>query len=137
MVPVRVPPPPGAPGATRLEHWSPKVRSDFATLEGDEVVVGRDRGELKYPEDNYLSKKHARFFRDPAGRLCVEDLGTLNGTFLRLRAPAKLEHRDVLFLGRHCFRFELLQYEEKDDRTLATPSRGSRACRGRPPAPGS
>jgi pSer/pThr/pTyr-binding forkhead associated (FHA) protein len=94
------------------------VKSDFVVLSKEETVVGRDRGDLKYPEDNYLSKKHARFYRDPEGRLCIEDLGALNGTYIRLRGPVKLEHRDVIFLGRHAFRFEVLEYEEKDDRTL-------------------
>ena len=116
------PPPPPAPpppaGAVRLEHWSPRVKNDFVTIDKDEVVVGRDRGDLKYPDDSFLSKKHARFFHGEGGRLMVEDLGGLNGTYLRLRAPAKLEHRDVVILGRHAFRFELLQYEEKDDRTI-------------------
>jgi pSer/pThr/pTyr-binding forkhead associated (FHA) protein len=109
---------PAPAGSIRLEHWSPKVKSDVVTLAKAETLVGRDRGDLQYPEDNYLSKKHARFYRDPEGRLCVEDLGTLNGTFLRLRGPEKLEHRDVLYVGRHLFRFELLKYEEQDDRTI-------------------
>jgi pSer/pThr/pTyr-binding forkhead associated (FHA) protein len=105
-------------GAVRLDHWSPRVKGDLVTLVKPETLVGRDRGDLQYADDNYLSKKHARFHRDEQGRLCVEDLGTLNGTFLRLRGPVKLEHRDVFFVGRHMFRFELLQYEEKDDRTI-------------------
>ena len=122
------PPPPPAPpgpaggpppaGAVRLEHWSPRVKSESLSMDRAETVVGRDRGDIKYPDDNYLSKKHARFFRDGQGRFCVEDMGTLNGTFLRLRAPFKLEHRDTIFVGRHAFRFELLQYEEQDDRTI-------------------
>jgi pSer/pThr/pTyr-binding forkhead associated (FHA) protein len=113
-------PPAGPPGATiRLEHWSPRVKGDVVDIDSTkETLVGRDRGDLRYPEDAFLSKKHARFFRDGEGRLCVEDLGGLNGTFLRLTAPVKLEHRDVIIVGRHTFRFELLQYEEKDDRTL-------------------
>ncbi|MCK6480365.1 MAG: FHA domain-containing protein [Planctomycetes bacterium] len=81
-------------------------------------MVGRDRGDIQYADDHLLSKKHARFFRDAEGRLAVEDLGTLNGTFLRVRTPMKLEHRDVLSVGHHVFRFELLKYEEKDDRTI-------------------
>ena len=112
-------PPAGPPGAAiRLEHWSPRVKGDVVDVNGQETVVGRDKGDLKYPEDPFLSKKHARFFKDGEGRLCVEDLGGLNGTFVRLTSPVKLEHRDVVVVGRHIFRFELLQYEEQDDRTL-------------------
>jgi pSer/pThr/pTyr-binding forkhead associated (FHA) protein len=94
------------------------VKGDVVRIRGAETVVGRDRGDLQYPDDHLLSKKHARFFRDGEGRLAVEDLGTLNGTFLRVRTPMKLEHRDVLSVGHHVFRFELLRYEEKDDRTI-------------------
>jgi pSer/pThr/pTyr-binding forkhead associated (FHA) protein len=107
-----------AAGTVRLEHWSPKVKTAVVVLSKAETCVGRDRGDIQYPEDSHLSKKHARFLRDARGGLCVEDLGSLNGTYLRLRAPVKLEHRDVLFLGRHAFRFELLQYDDKDDRTI-------------------
>jgi pSer/pThr/pTyr-binding forkhead associated (FHA) protein len=121
--PPAVPPAPGAApplaGARpRLEHWSPRLKGEMITLEKDDTVVGRDRGDLKYPTDAYLSKKHGRFFRDGEGRLCVEDFGTLNGTHLRLSGAVRLEHRDVILLGRHTFRFELLQYVEKDDRTI-------------------
>ncbi len=116
------PPPPPAPpprGAEfKLEHWSPRVKGSEVRIPGEEAVVGRDKGDIQYPDDNYLSRKHGRFHRDGEGRLCVEDLGTLNGTFLRVRVPLKLEHRDVLAIGRHVFRFEVLKFEEKDDRTI-------------------
>jgi len=116
------PPPPLVEGTPKLEHWSPRVKGDVVTLEGvakaEGVLVGRDRGDLQYPEDSCLSKKHGRFFRDGEGKLCVEDLGTLNGVYVRLGGPVKLEHRDVLVVGRHAFRFELLEYVEKDDRTI-------------------
>ncbi len=112
------PPPPPAGAALRLEHWAPKVKTEVLTLDRPETVVGRDRGDLRYADDAYLSKKHLRYYRDEQGRPCAEDLGTLNGTFLRIRAPLKLEHRDVVALGRHVFRFELMKFEEKDDRTV-------------------
>ena len=118
-VPPPPPPPPAARGtALRLEHWAPGVKTEVLSFDRQETVVGRDRGDVRYPEDAYLSRKHARFYRDPEGRPMLEDLGTLNGTFLRIRAPVKLEHRDIISLGRHTFRFELLKFEEKDDRTI-------------------
>jgi len=114
--PAPPPPPPGT--ALRMEHWTPRVKTHPLSFTADATVIGRDRGDVTYNDDNYLSKKHGRFYRDGEGRFCVEDLGTLNGTFLRVRTPVKLEHRDIVSVGRHIFRFELLKYEEQDDRTI-------------------
>lgn len=114
--PPRAPAPPGS-GAS-LVHWSPRVKEQPLRLEKPEVLVGRDKGDLRFPEDDYLSRKHARLVTGADGSLTVEDLGTLNGTYIRVRGPTKLENRDVLAIGRHVFRFELLKYEEADDRTI-------------------
>ncbi|MHC4922611.1 MAG: FHA domain-containing protein, partial [Planctomycetota bacterium] len=111
--------PPASPGQEwELQHWAPKEDRKVVTLEGAETFVGRDRGELSYPHDHYLSKSHGRFYTDEEGRLCVEDLGTLNGVFVRVRAPIALQHRDVLHIGRHTLRFEMLSSEEEDPRTM-------------------
>jgi pSer/pThr/pTyr-binding forkhead associated (FHA) protein len=115
------PPGPAAPprkGLAELEHWSSTRKHSRVALEKPEVWVGRDRGELPYPDDSYLSRRHGRFYVEEDGRLFVEDAGTLNGTFLRIRARVRLEHRDVLVVGRHVLRFELLEFDEEDQRTM-------------------
>lgn len=73
-------------------------------LEYLETTVGRD-GDTRFPTDAFLSPKHARLhIRD--GRLFIEDLYSLNGTFLRLRDEVKLTPGDTFLAGRQVLRFE-------------------------------
>jgi pSer/pThr/pTyr-binding forkhead associated (FHA) protein len=68
-------------------------------------VCGRSEGELRLAEDATVSPRHARFTA-AEGALRVEDLGSLNGTFVRLRAPRRLAVGDELRVGRQLLRIE-------------------------------
>lgn len=73
-------------------------------LEYLETTVGRD-GDTRFPTDAFLSPKHARLhIKD--GKLFIEDLYSLNGTFLRLRDEVKLTPGDTFLAGRQVLRFE-------------------------------
>jgi pSer/pThr/pTyr-binding forkhead associated (FHA) protein len=125
--PADAPPPlPGAPAATvRLVT----VRADglpgtqFA-LHGEESLCGRCDGPVRLADDPAVSPAHARFtLRD--GVLAVEDLGSLNGTFLRLRQPRRLRAGDTLRLGRQLLRLEPLPRGRASE-AWGTPDRGAR-----------
>ena len=75
-------------------------------LNAAEHIAGRKSGAILFPEDNYLSPRHANFFYDH-GRLHVRDEGALNGIFIRLRQPADLEDGDVFLAGEELLRVEL------------------------------
>lgn len=75
-------------------------------LNAAEHIAGRKSGAILFPEDNYLSPRHANFFYDE-GRLHVRDEGALNGVFIRLKEPAVLEDGDVFLAGEELFRIEL------------------------------
>jgi pSer/pThr/pTyr-binding forkhead associated (FHA) protein len=77
-------------------------------LNAAEHIAGRKAGAILFPEDNYLSPRHANFFYDQ-GRLFVRDEGALNGIFIRIRQPAELEDGDVFLAGE-----ELLRVETRD-----------------------
>ena len=48
------------------------------------VVLGRERGDILFPEDGYVSGTHAQLtLRD--GQVYLSDLGSSNGTFFRIR----------------------------------------------------
>jgi pSer/pThr/pTyr-binding forkhead associated (FHA) protein len=69
-------------------------------------TVGRKTGELVFPNDDYLSGKHARFeLRD--GACWVIDLGSTNGVYVRLAGAAPLEPDDLLWIGETLVRFEV------------------------------
>jgi pSer/pThr/pTyr-binding forkhead associated (FHA) protein len=78
-----------------------------------EVVLGRSEGEILFPEDEYLSRRHAQLAlqaprpedRGPP-RVLLSDLGSANGTLVRIRAPHRLVGGDHVRLGDQLFRFE-------------------------------
>lgn len=107
----REPPPPTK--AARLENpWAIRLISinedgtDGAAiaLEFLETTVGRD-GDTRFPTDAFLSPKHARFHIEK-GDLFIEDLYSLNGTFLKLRDETRLTAGDTILMGRQVLRFE-------------------------------
>lgn len=81
-------------------------------LAGDLVDVGRVDGAIRIPDDPYLDSRHMRFLR-VGDRWFVRDLGTVNGVYLRLRAPRPLEDGDFLLLGLQVIRFETVKDAEQ------------------------
>lgn len=67
------------------------------------VHLGRERGDVLFPEDGYVSGLHCRLTWD-GGRLMLTDLGSSNGSFMRLREEAEVRSGDVLLMGQQLFR---------------------------------
>ena len=51
-------------------------------IAGPEVRIGRGYGNEVVVDDPYVAARHLRVFRDDAGQLIAEDLGSANGMFL-------------------------------------------------------
>jgi hypothetical protein len=88
------------------------VRSDgvpgpVLAVEKEEALCGRSEGDLLLPDDPTISPRHARF-SVAAGVLRVEDLGSVNGTFVRLKEPRRLAVGDEFRVGRQLLRLEPL-----------------------------
>jgi pSer/pThr/pTyr-binding forkhead associated (FHA) protein len=66
------------------------------------VHLGRERGDILFPEDGYVSGLHCRLSWD-GQKLFLTDLGSSNGTFLRV-AEAEVRSGDVLLMGQQLFR---------------------------------
>jgi pSer/pThr/pTyr-binding forkhead associated (FHA) protein len=77
-----------------------------------QVDLGRDEGGILLPNDPYVSPRHARLRRQ-GGQFFVRDLGSVNGVYVRLRRPEKLDHADLVLLGLEVLRFELVSEAEK------------------------
>jgi len=102
-----------APGVEVREakvHRLVAVRHDG--LPGPTYVVtrsalqcGRTQGEVLFPDDATVSPRHCRFLARDDG-VQVEDLGSVNGTFLRLRQPRALTPGDEFRVGRQLLRLE-------------------------------
>ncbi|HEX9101523.1 MAG TPA: FHA domain-containing protein [Polyangia bacterium] len=72
-------------------------------LFGDSVTLGRERGDILFPEDGYVSGQHARVtMRD--GRFYLEDLNSSNGTFVRVRGERAIKPGAAILMGQQLFR---------------------------------
>lgn len=74
-------------------------------LDRQEVVAGSAVGGLRFPDDPFLSPRHCRF-SFVGGRLLLEDLGSLNGVFRKVRGEIDLTFGDELRIGRQLLRIE-------------------------------
>lgn len=70
------------------------------------VHLGRERGDVLFPEDGYVSGLHCRLSWE-GGRLMLTDLGSSNGSFFRLREETDIRSGDVLLMGQQLFRVAL------------------------------
>ncbi len=74
-------------------------------LNSTEHVAGRQQGAILFPDDSWLSPRHANFFyRD--NKLFVRDEESINGIYLRIREPATLEPGNTFLCGEQMFRVE-------------------------------
>lgn len=81
-------------------------------LNATEHVAGRGDGAILFPEDDYLSPRHATFaYRD--NQLYLRDEESQNGTFLRVRQPRRLEDGDLFMVGEQLLRVEYLDLKEE------------------------
>ncbi len=72
-------------------------------LFGDAIVLGREHGDIIFPEDGYVSGTHARVaFRDD--RYYLADMNSSNGTFLRVRGERVVPPGTFLLMGQQLFR---------------------------------
>jgi pSer/pThr/pTyr-binding forkhead associated (FHA) protein len=74
----------------------------FPLFEGT-VGLGRERGDIMFPEDGYVSGQHAQLaLRD--GQVYLSDLGSSNGTFFRIRETRALPAGGLILMGQQLFR---------------------------------
>jgi pSer/pThr/pTyr-binding forkhead associated (FHA) protein len=71
-------------------------------LNAEQHVVGRT-GQLVFPDDPFVSPKHANLFYR-SGKLVVRDEGSLNGVYLRVRGSVDIEPGDFFLAGEQVFR---------------------------------
>ncbi len=78
------------------------------------LTVGREGADLSFPQDRFMSGKHMRFEATPTGHIQIVDVGSLNGTFVRItRLPARLHKGDEILAGSMLFRVDIDTVEPK------------------------
>lgn len=73
-------------------------------LNAEQHIVGRS-GQLVFPDDPFVSPKHANFFYRN-GKLVVKDEGSLNGVYLRVKGTVDVLADDVFLAGEQVFRID-------------------------------
>lgn len=96
-----------APGKARLIL----IRGDQGVdglsylLQGSEHVAGRQDAQILFPEDNWLSSRHANFIYR-GEKLIVRDEGSKNGVYVRIRQPTRANGGDQFLCGEQVFRVD-------------------------------
>jgi pSer/pThr/pTyr-binding forkhead associated (FHA) protein len=71
------------------------------------TVIGREVGNILFPEDGFVSSQHCQVEQKEDG-LTLTDMGSSNGTYLRIREQSELVHGDFILIGDHMLRVEIL-----------------------------
>ncbi|MEZ4404554.1 MAG: FHA domain-containing protein [Kofleriaceae bacterium] len=74
---------------------------------GATVRIGREGNDIDFPDDPFISGHHAHLTWDGA-HLTLTDLGSKNGTFLRIDGERTLAHGDYVFMGQQLLRVEIV-----------------------------
>lgn len=78
-------------------------------LDRGEMVVGRSGGDVRFPDDVYMSPLHAHLSARN-GSVWVRDLGSRNGTWVFIDGPCRLTDGDTILIGSQLLRFRRLGY---------------------------
>ncbi len=79
-----------------------------ATADGASLSIGRESNTLDFPDDRFISGHHARLdLSSNADEVILTDMGSRNGTFIRLEGAQELFHGDYLFVGQQLLRVEI------------------------------
>jgi len=106
----------GTPAAPRYARLSQRtiegVVRDVFHVRRAETVIGRESGDIVFTDDPFLSRRHAtlRMHAVAGGRrrrFTLADLGSSNGTFLRIREEVRLRHGDHFRIGQQLLRFDI------------------------------
>jgi pSer/pThr/pTyr-binding forkhead associated (FHA) protein len=102
---------PETPRIARLvQYTTDGLERDVYYLNREETVLGREHADVIFPDDPFLSRRHASISMNAEPtRFILRDLGSSNGTAVRCRNERVLRHGDQFRIGRHLFRFDLVQ----------------------------
>ena len=74
---------------------------------GDTITIGREGNDVNFLDDPFISGRHAQLAISTDGQMTLTDLGSKNGTFIRLGDETQLAHGDYVFLGQQLLRVEI------------------------------
>jgi len=78
---------------------------DVFPLKEGENLVGRGGGDVSFPQDGYVSSRHC-LVTVAEGQIGVKDLGSANGTFVKINGSASVAAGDLLLVGEQILRVD-------------------------------
>ncbi|MFH1812112.1 MAG: FHA domain-containing protein [Pseudomonadota bacterium] len=97
---------PRAAEVLRLVHLYASGAYEVQQRHQRALTLGRVGCDISFPDDDYLSSRHARVLRAGAF-VVVEDLGSRNGTFVAIRGEIELKTGDEILIGNQVLRVEM------------------------------
>ena len=79
---------------------------EIRLLTGDRCQLGREIGDIVMPTDGFISGRHC-VFTHVDGEAVLTDLGSINGTYIRVREHADVAHGDFVLVGNQMLRVEI------------------------------
>ncbi len=71
------------------------------------VTIGRDNCDMNYPNDPYMSGRHSKVEIGANGKYTLSDMGSKNGTYVRIHGERELANGDYVFIGRELLRVDI------------------------------
>jgi pSer/pThr/pTyr-binding forkhead associated (FHA) protein len=95
-----------APWGRLRQLTSAGTSRDMFHLTRSDLVLGREQGDIVFSDDEFMSRRHALLqFRN--GNALLSDLGSSNGSFVRLVGQYALVPGEMIRLGDELLRFEM------------------------------
>ena len=91
--------------ARAVQLFEGGIEGDVFPLRTGENLVGRAAGDVTFPQDGYISSKHASIVIS-GKTISVKDLGSANGTFARIANRAPVALGDLLLVGEQILRVD-------------------------------
>lgn len=77
-----------------------------ALVNGNVITIGGKGAQLDLGHDPSISSAHARVTGTESG-VTIEDLGSTNGTYVRVRGEVELKHGDLIWVGTQLLRIDV------------------------------
>ena len=97
-------PDPGYVGRVRLVIGREAHGASFC-IPPEGIHLGRERGDVVFPEDGYVSGLHCRVHPE-GGKVWLTDVGSSNGTFFRVSGEHEVGRGELLLMGQQLFRVD-------------------------------
>lgn len=80
---------------------------DVHCLSSEGALIGREKGDVLFSHDKFMSSRHAQIRLDDDGEFYLADQNSSNGSWLRIQKRRALVDGDFLFLGQQLFRVSI------------------------------